>query len=161
MRTLPATRTRYHIVPGSMIPLPPAGALPGNVYSSEQNLGSPANENQPIMGVDAPIYAHFPGDIFLPGAQSWVYEPRTERVPVQTTWGKAFLVGFADYFKVYQPPQVYASPNVVQNGFGGLFAGQISLQPLLYNSDINEIEQGTTYSLAGTSSTTGVNESGT
>ena len=139
-----------------MIPLPAFGTVPGTVLESEANVGSPIpGENQSVIPDFQPMFAHYPGDVFLPGAGSWVYEPRTERTPLQTTWGNGFLVGFADYFKVFQPPQVYASPTVVQNGLGGLFAGQIVGQPLLYDSDVNQVEQGTTYALNG------VSESGT
>lgn len=141
-RTHHKNKTRYQTQGGSMIPLPPYGSMPGTILTEEANLGSPGNENQQILGVDPNIYAHYPGDVFLPGSGNWVYEPRTERTPLQTTWGNAFLVGFACYFKPLQPPQVYASPTVVQNGLGGLFAGQYVGQPLLYDDSVTAIEQG-------------------
>jgi len=140
--TNPGGRKRWFSVPGVAIPVPPFGTQPGTVVTDELKLGSPANENQQILGADGQMFVHHPGDVFLPGAGNWVYEPTTERVPLQTIWGNGFLVHWACYFKPLQPPQVYASQTVVQNGLGGLMAGQYVGQPLLYDSGVNALEQG-------------------
>lgn len=76
------------------------------------------------------IYFYHEGDLFTPGAQNFVFEPWFE-LPVVTIWGNAFLRR-ANTFKVFQPAQVMSYPNVVNNGIGGLQAGQIEFEPLEY-----------------------------
>jgi hypothetical protein len=77
----------------------------------------------------ASIYSYHPGDIFTPGAESWVFEPNFE-LPLQTIWGNAFLRR-ANTFNPRQAPQIWAQPNVVNNGLGGLTAGEMELQGLI------------------------------
>lgn len=77
----------------------------------------------------AGIYHYHEGDLFTPGSGNFVFEPNFE-LPLQTLWGNAFLRK-PNTFNPIQPPQIWSQPNVVQNGIGGLQAGQMELQPLL------------------------------
>jgi|SRR5271170_1440574 len=79
------------------------------------------------------LYNYHEGDLFTPGAQNWVFEPNFE-LPMVTIWGQAFLSG-VNTFPPFQPPQVWAQPNVFNNGVGGLQAGDMELQPLLYEGE--------------------------
>ena len=83
------------------------------------------------------IYHYHEGDIFLPGAQSFVFEPIFE-TPIKSIWGggggaQGFLIAGAgnSFFNPIQPPQVYSLQMVKTSGVGGLQAGQMALQPLL------------------------------
>jgi len=75
------------------------------------------------------LYFYHEGDLFAPGTGNWVFEPTFE-LPLYTIWGKAFL-RTPNTFKCLQPPQVYSNPTVIQNGVGGLQAGNVQLEPLL------------------------------
>lgn len=75
------------------------------------------------------LYAYHPGDIFLPGSESWVFEPQFE-LPLITLWGNAFSRR-PNTFNPIQPPQVWSQPNVQTNGIGGLQAGDLDLEGLL------------------------------
>lgn len=79
----------------------------------------------------ASIYAYVPGDIFTPGAESFVFEPNFE-LPMQTIWGFAFLRK-PNTFSPLQPNPVVAQPHLAYNGIGGLQAGTIELNPLVEN----------------------------
>lgn len=77
----------------------------------------------------ASIYNYHEGDLFTPGAQNFVFEPNFE-LPLITIWGNAFL-RTPNTFNPIQPQQVYSPANVVNNGLGGLLAGDLELQALL------------------------------
>jgi hypothetical protein len=76
------------------------------------------------------IYNYHEGDLFSPGAGNWVFEPNFE-LPLVTIWGNAFLRR-PNTFRETQPPQVWSNPTVVQNGIGGLQAGEYELTGLSY-----------------------------
>ncbi len=75
------------------------------------------------------IYSYHQGDLFTPGAQNYVFESNFE-LPLQTLWGHGFLP-IPQYFNPLQPPQVVANQTLYTNGYGGLQAGQMALQPLI------------------------------
>jgi hypothetical protein len=77
----------------------------------------------------AGIYNYHEGDVFLPGTGNWVFESIFE-LPLITLWGMAFLRK-PNTFNPIQPPQVWAQPNVVNNGIGGLQAGTVDLEGLI------------------------------
>jgi hypothetical protein len=76
------------------------------------------------------LYNYHEGDLFSPGAGNWVFEPNFE-LPLVTIWGNAFLRK-PNTFREYQPPQVWSNPTVVQNGIGGLQAGEYDLTGLSF-----------------------------
>jgi hypothetical protein len=82
------------------------------------------------------LYAYHEGDLFTPGAGNFVFEPLFE-LPLQTVWGFGFL-RTPNTFQPSQPPQVYSYPNVVSSGIGGLQAGGITFEPLLYEQGVSE-----------------------
>jgi hypothetical protein len=103
------------------------------IAMGEFGVGNPFSGNLSafVNPVGEPgLYFYHEGDIFTPGAQNWVFEPSTE-LPLQTIWGMAFLRK-PNTFNPLQPPQVYAQPTVKNSGLGGLQAGSIELEPLLY-----------------------------
>ena len=92
--------------------------------------GSPAydvNDVDPRSAAPG-IYFYHEGDLFTPGAGNFVFEPWFE-LPLVTIWGNAFLRR-PNTFKVFQPAQVMVQPTLVNNGIGGLQAGQMELEPL-------------------------------
>lgn len=95
-------------------------------------VGSPYSGSEAVAGAGDfdGIYSYHEGDLFTPGAQNWVFELNFE-LPLVTIWGKAFL-RTPNTFNPLQNPQVYSQPNVMNNGIGGLQAGQIELEPLLF-----------------------------
>jgi hypothetical protein len=111
----------------------------GNITIRAGAFGSGSPEN-PYAFVNpfaaAGIYSYHEGDIFLPGAQNFVFEPNFE-LPLVTIWGNAFL-RTPNTFKPLQPPQIYANPTLVTNGVGGLQAGSVELEPLLYQGSFSE-----------------------
>lgn len=76
------------------------------------------------------IYFYHEGDLFTPGTGNYVFEPWFE-LPLVTIWGNAFLRR-PNTFNPLQTAQVQVLPNIVNNGIGGLQAGQFELEPLLY-----------------------------
>lgn len=94
--------------------------------------GTPISGSEAVGGAGnfEGIYSYHEGDLFTPGAQNWVFEPNFE-LPLVTIWGKAFL-RTPNTFDPLQNPQVMSYPNVVNNGIGGLQAGQVELEPLLF-----------------------------
>lgn len=84
---------------------------------------------QTMARPSASLYSYHAGDIFLPGADRWVFEPNFE-LPLVTIWGNAFIRN-PNTFSPIQPPQVWSHPNVMNNGIGGLQAGELSLEPLI------------------------------
>jgi hypothetical protein len=98
----------------------------------EFGIGSPYSGSEAVSGIGDfdGIYAYHEGDLFTPGAQNWVFELNFE-LPLVTIWGNAFL-RVPNTFNPLQNPQVYSNPNVVNNGIGGLQAGQMELEPLLF-----------------------------
>jgi len=111
----------------------------GNTEIRHGSFGSGSPEN-PYAFVNpfgsAGIYSYHEGDIFLPGAQNFVFEPNFE-LPLVAVWGNAFL-RTPNTFKPLQPPQIFANPTLVTNGIGGLQAGSIELEPLLYQGSFSE-----------------------
>jgi hypothetical protein len=103
--------------------------------------------NAPTAEVDSSshtggLYNYHEGDLFYPGAQSFVFEPGFE-APVKSIWGggggnQGFLIAGDgnSRFSPLQPPQVYSEATVQTDGIGGLQAGQIALQPLLDQSPL-------------------------
>jgi hypothetical protein len=77
------------------------------------------------------IYHYHEGAVFTPGAENFVFEPQFE-LPIQTVWGFGFIRN-PNTFNPFQPPQVYANPQTMLQGIGGLMAGQMALQPLILN----------------------------
>jgi hypothetical protein len=112
----------------------------GNITIRNGAFGSGMPEN-PYAFVNpnaaAGIYSYHEGDIFLPGAENFVFEPNFE-LPLVTIWGNAFL-RTPNTFKPLQPPQIYANPTLVNNGIGGLQAGTVELEPLLYQGSFSEL----------------------
>lgn len=80
-----------------------------------------------VEGNGAPFRYH-EGDLFTPGAQNYVFESLFED-PILCIWGNGYLVPSMRFDPRQNPPQVF-QPNIVKNGMGGLFAGQINTQPL-------------------------------
>jgi hypothetical protein len=105
----------------------------GNISIRLGAFGSGSPEN-PYAFVNpnaaAGIYNYHEGDIFLPGAENFVFEPNFE-LPLVAIWGNAFL-RTPNTFKPLQPPQIYANATVTTAGLGGLQAGQVELEPLLW-----------------------------
>ena len=81
------------------------------------------------------IYNYHEGDLFTPGAGNFVFEPTFE-LPIETLWGFGFIRN-PNTFSPLQQPQVFSPPTVVNNGIGGLVAGQIALQPLIEDDEGN------------------------
>jgi len=79
------------------------------------------------------IYDYHEGAVFSPGAENFVFEPNFE-LPIQGIWGKGFL-RTPNTFNPLQNAQVWSNPNIVTNGLGGLEAGQMILQPLLFGNE--------------------------
>jgi len=124
MRTLPSLRPRVasEQISGANI----------RILMGEFGVGSPVGNMSAYVNPDGypGLYFYHEGDLFTPGAQNWVFEPTTE-LPVVTIWGNAFLRR-PNTFNPVQPPQVWSGPNVQNSGIGGLQAGTIELEPLLY-----------------------------
>ena len=78
------------------------------------------------------IYFYHEGDLFTPGAGNFVFEPWFE-LPLVTIWGNAFLRK-PNTFRETQPPQVWSNHTVVQNGIGGLQAGEYEMTGLEYEN---------------------------
>jgi hypothetical protein len=123
MRTNPALRSR---VPSETI----SGGM-SRIRAGVFGQGSPATafETQGNSDSDG-LYQYHEGDLFDPGSGNWVFEPNFELPPV-TIWGQAFLRK-PNTFDPIQPPQVYAQPNVQNNGIGGLEAGQYLMTGLSF-----------------------------
>jgi len=115
-----------------MLPVIPGNDLPGEAPGAGGDYVAPGMPILPtVYGLTADAIAYYhEGDVFLPGAQNYVYEPTLERTPIQGMWGNAFLRN-PNVFNPLQPPQIYSNPNVRTNGIGGLEAGQLIGQPLL------------------------------
>ncbi len=73
------------------------------------------------------VYRGHPGDVFLPGAGNWVFEPRFGLPPIQ-------LIGAAIYAGRAPSPvqrQIIRTVHATTTaGLGGLVAGQMITQPL-------------------------------
>lgn len=83
-------------------------------------------------GVVTGWYHFHEGDVFFPGAPSFVYETPTERTPINTIWGNGGLLVHSQHVTMpYQNPQVLNYPRVFTSGLGGLQAGEFYMQPLL------------------------------
>lgn len=94
--------------------------------------GSPINADQDVGGLGyASVYSYHEGDLFSPGTGNWVFELNFE-LPLVTIWGKAFLRKPNTFNPFQGGLMMYANQNVVTNGIGGLQAGSIELEPLLY-----------------------------
>jgi hypothetical protein len=97
-------------------------------------IGDPSTAFETVGQFDSDgLYNYHEGDLFTPGAGNWVFEPNFE-LPLITIWGRAFL-SKPNTWPVLQPPQVWAQPTVQNNGIGGLQAGDLQLQPLLYEGE--------------------------
>lgn len=97
-------------------------------------IGTPISGSEAVAGGNAAsIYHYHEGDLFTPGSGNWVFEPNFE-LPLVTIWGNAFLRR-PNTFNPLQTQQLYAQPNVVPNGIGGLQAGQMDLEPLSFDFD--------------------------
>ena len=93
--------------------------------------GTPVSGSEFVEGAyNASVYNYHEGDLFTPGSGNWVFEPNFE-LPLVTIWGNAFL-RTPNTFNPLQNPQLYSNPNVMNNGVGGLQAGQMELEPLLF-----------------------------
>lgn len=106
-----------------------SGAL-SRIMTGVFGSAEPASSSESFQVAQArkALYTYHMGDLFTPGTQNYVFEYPFE-FPLQTIWGNAFIRN-PNTFKATQPPQVYSNPNVMQNGIGGLVAGQIALQGL-------------------------------
>lgn len=107
---------------------PVVGGLVTVLYGA---LGIPTPESMlssQVQGNGAAFHFH-EGDVFTPGTGNWALDPPHE-TPLNTIWGHAFL-RTPNTFRTLQPPQVYVSPAAMQNGIGGLVAGQVISQPLI------------------------------
>lgn len=103
-------------------------AATGGVSRIQAGLwGQGAPQLPGVNGSGAP-YRYHEGDLFTPGAMNYVFESMFE-LPMQTIWGNGYLVPSMRFDPRQNPPQVFTQ-NVVKNGMGGLFAGQINTQPL-------------------------------
>ena len=94
--------------------------------------GSPVSADQMAGGTFGPTAVYHEGDLFTPGSGNFVYEPTQELNPMQTIWGNSFPRR-STAFPPLQSPQLYANPNVVLNGIGGLQAGTMELEPLTFD----------------------------
>lgn len=115
----------YNVIVGSLSRV--ANGVFG-VGGPEDNLSQPsyvAGESPAEGG----FYTLHEGDLFTPGTQNWVLEPKYD-LPVMTIWGNGFLRR-ANTFNPVQPPQIYATFGTPTDGIGGQIAGQIAMQPLI------------------------------
>ena len=87
------------------------------------------------------VYAFHEGELMLPGSPSFVFEPTFE-LPIKGWWGAGSGVnqGFAitgnmgnQPYNPQQPPQIYSYQGVKTSGIGGLQAGGVAFQPLLFS----------------------------
>lgn len=92
-------------------------------------IGTPISADRLVEGQRGPTSLYHEGYLFSPGSGNFVFQPNTE-LPIQTIWGRSFPRR-SGAFPPLQPPQLYANPNVVLNGIGGLQAGTMELEPLL------------------------------
>lgn len=86
------------------------------------------------------IYNFHEGGLFFPGTPSFVFDPGFE-LPLKSIWGggganQGFLIagdGNSKFSPYQRSPQVYSQQTVKTSGLGGLQAGGIAFQPLLYD----------------------------
>lgn len=117
MRSLPIHRKR--------IPSEPVlgGVVPNGYGTYDDSIP---------LGAQTGLYHFHEGDIFFPGAPSFVYESPFERTPIFTLWGAGGILVQAQHMVMpYEGAPTVYYPNVVQNGIGGLQAGDMMMQPLL------------------------------
>lgn len=100
-------------------------------------FGTGAPVPQIILGQQAaPIYAYHEGDIFLPGAESYVFEPMQE-LPIKGILGQGSDANQGTHYPDARWPVFAASaplvtrPLATTQGYGGLQAGAFVQQPLL------------------------------
>lgn len=125
MFTNPATRKRQS-------PWQISGAIT-RIMQGTFGTGSPVSSDQLVGGTFGPTAVYHEGDLFTPGSGNFVFEPTFEN-PMQTIWGNSFPRR-TGAFPPLQPPQLYANPNVVLNGIGGLQAGTMELEPLMFEGN--------------------------
>jgi hypothetical protein len=116
-------------------PRVPSEQVSGGISRIRQGIFGTGNAQFPGAEVQGQIdfdglYSYHEGDLFSPGAGNWVFEPNHE-LPLLTIWGNAFLRR-PNQFNPIQPPQIYSAPTVVNNGIGGLQAGNYGLTGLEY-----------------------------
>jgi hypothetical protein len=99
------------------------------IRSGDFGSGSPAFAFETDGRPSTSIYSYHEGDLFSPGSQNWVFETNFE-LPLITVWGKGFIRN-PNTFNPIHGPQVWSSPNVVQNGLGGPVAGDMELTGLI------------------------------
>lgn len=124
MRTHPALRQR---VPSEIV-VGAANQIQLGAFGVSNPIGSSMIVNPFSAG---PLYNFHEGDLFTPGTGNWVFESIFELNPLLTIWGNAFLRR-PNTFNPIQPPQVMSQPHVLNNGIGGLQAGTMDLEPLIY-----------------------------
>lgn len=127
MRTLPATRPRIasEQVTGGIT----------RIIQGVFGIGAPTALAETIEGTESAAYLYHEGDVFLPGAGNFVFEPNFE-LPLQTVWGNGILIA-ANRWPEFQPPQIMIQPSVPVAGLGGIEAGTFEFTPLSPNQ-INE-----------------------
>lgn len=113
---------------------PAMSAILGGAFGSG-SLAFPPAVNAVIQ--NGALYHFHEGDVFFPQSPSYVFEPLFEN-PIVTMWGQAFLRKANTFKPVSAVPQVYAYPNIVTRGIGGLQAGELALQPLVDPNFIND-----------------------
>lgn len=100
-------------------------------------FGTGAPVPQIILGQQAdPVAFYHQGDIFLPGAESYVFEPAHE-LPIKGILGQGSDVNQGTHYPDARWPVFAAAaplvtyPLATQVGYGGLQAGAFVQQPLL------------------------------
>lgn len=83
------------------------------------------------LGAIGGLYHFHEGDVFFPGAPSFVYETPFERTPINTLWGTGIIVLGQHQLMPFPESPMPMNPNIFTNGIGGLQAGEIYMQPLL------------------------------
>jgi len=119
----------------------PASGNPDTVGGIRRILagafGTGAPVPQIVTGLRSdPVAAYHQGDIFLPGAESYVFEPLQE-LPIKGILGQGSDVNQGTHYPDARWPVFAASaplvtrPLATQVGYGGLQAGAFVQQPLL------------------------------
>jgi hypothetical protein len=99
-------------------------------------FGTGAPVPQVVVPTLAPsLYAYHQGDVFLPGAESQVFEPNFE-LPLKGIFGQGSDVNQGTHYPdarwpVFAAVPLVSSPLATQVGLGGLQAGAFVQQPLL------------------------------
>jgi len=84
---------------------------------------------------NGPIYNFHRGQILEPGTQNLVFEPGFQLPTFPVAKGVANL----QQLRVLQPPQIVQAQSVPVSGIGGVVAGQIALQQLQMQDNMDTL----------------------